>query len=1246
MANLFDSSDFNQDISGWNTSAVTTMNGMFSQAASFNQPIGAWDVSSVTDFNSMFNNADAFNQDLSGWTPVSATNMAFMFLNTDSFNQDLSSWDVQQVTTMESMFEGATSFNSPVNFVTNNALISVKNMFKSATSFNQPIPNWNNQIQDMSGFLYGATSFNSAVTALDTGTVTDMSYMFYGATSFNQDLSLLWTDWVTNMEGMFYGATSFNSSVSGWVTSSVTNMAYMFMYAGIFDQDLSSWDVSSVTTMNGMFSDASSFNQPIGSWNTASLSDAGGMFGGTTVFDKSLAGWNVSSITSFNSFGTALSRKNYDATLVSWSQQVSGTPYLQMSNSVMYTPEGKVGRDILISNGWTINDGGFDPYAYDGFEPVYPAYMDSPYAQDGMCVVPNRDIALDNVTLVDTSPNPQYARIYVQEYNLTGDILAVGNVTDRVAVFETPVNMKAGRQYLIYGWNGPDYIYDSGYRAVPAVLDSTFNKYEVNYTCQLDAGSLYEGNPLGAYTFTIEGITTHEEPYPITYYEVTNSYNDYTTTQGTNGWSYQCYQGATDTYYNMTYGAGFGGLGWTCDHIPTDQTSFPIVARGDDFPGGVAGMLMSHPGTNDNRWDYVITYTAPVSANYKFVYNLSGGDSFESYNGVELFGKKNFSETIFDYNMTTNNDVLSGTYEVYLTAGESFSIQGYNRANNAGDAMLNNNITVYSDVAPSIPPLSVGLLHYYPLDGSAADIVGAVDGTDIDSVFNASGVNNFSRFYGSGITQIDITRTTNGTVAGWVYYDTSGQNPEDFVAGMHWGYSQGACGGTDDIKILMNSSEAYLSVDCGWYYSPKIALSANTWHHLIMYYNSTYIGWYVDGVEQTGIEISIPLSPYLFLGGRHEWSGNYYDQVRVDEVAVYDRVLLSTEATQLSDGQVYNGAEWINATPSIIETVNLTNGLVKAFNFENSMADGLDGYSPSSIVGNSIIYTSGTNGSAAVFDGSTCAVYDTNAAFNFGSGDWSFSYWIKQVYTPIAKRQFGIGYDQQDHLNVAYTGSWGQDYQSGVHYSSWDYISSPHAPDNDNWVNFIVVKTGGYLHFYRNGVEWYNESTSDTLNNPYKFEIGCRQNTQDNLVEFYPGSLDALYFYNRALNGAERVALQTTYVPDSYNPPLVENSTISDPAPTVTPGANTTVELNLTMSSSQAVQLNVSNGAYSFMVDCGTGSVLDCPISLPYYAPPGLYDIAVIGETQTQQLTSVFDYAEGQYTGRIGDTVEFSGSVY
>ena len=67
MSYLFNLVHFNQNISNWDVSNVTTMEGMFAGASSFNQNISNWDVSKVENMIGMFVWAGSFNQDLSQW---------------------------------------------------------------------------------------------------------------------------------------------------------------------------------------------------------------------------------------------------------------------------------------------------------------------------------------------------------------------------------------------------------------------------------------------------------------------------------------------------------------------------------------------------------------------------------------------------------------------------------------------------------------------------------------------------------------------------------------------------------------------------------------------------------------------------------------------------------------------------------------------------------------------------------------------------------------------------------------------------------------------------------------------------------------------------------------------------------------------------------------------------------------------------------------------------------------------------
>ena len=105
-------------ISTWDTSNVTTMEGMFAGALSFNATL-LWNTSAVTNMREMFSGADSFAGTgsylgvpvLSTWNTSNVTIMTDMFNGASSFNADISGWNISSLLEADSMLTG-TAFST------------------------------------------------------------------------------------------------------------------------------------------------------------------------------------------------------------------------------------------------------------------------------------------------------------------------------------------------------------------------------------------------------------------------------------------------------------------------------------------------------------------------------------------------------------------------------------------------------------------------------------------------------------------------------------------------------------------------------------------------------------------------------------------------------------------------------------------------------------------------------------------------------------------------------------------------------------------------------------------------------------------------------------------------------------------------------------------------------------------------------------------------------------------------------
>jgi surface protein len=233
------------DVSGFDTSNVTSMGDMFDRCVSLKKlDVSGFDTSNVTDMGGMFEWCESLTAlDVSGFDTSKVTNMALMFDGcTNLTTLDVSGFDTSNVTNMNDMFDSCYSLTS----------------------------------LDVSGF--------------DTSNVTEMGWMFYCCKSLKTlDVSGFDTSKVTTMELMFSGCLSLPVlDVSGFDTAKVTNMYGMFdKCSSVSVIDVSGFDTGKVTTMGFMFTDCYKVKElDISGFDTSKVTNMGTLLYGCSSLTR------------------------------------------------------------------------------------------------------------------------------------------------------------------------------------------------------------------------------------------------------------------------------------------------------------------------------------------------------------------------------------------------------------------------------------------------------------------------------------------------------------------------------------------------------------------------------------------------------------------------------------------------------------------------------------------------------------------------------------------------------------------------------------------------------------------------------------------------------------------------------------------------------------------------------------------------------------------------------------------------
>ena len=282
---FYGATSFNQDISNWNVSTITTMTNMFTNitlsTTNYNLLLNTWSLLSLQNNVDFHAGSSKYSYGLTtisrnkiinnyNWTitddgqdsitiPPSSTmvlvytvpsnsktiTLPFSSSNNSSMNIYIDFGDLNTTHILT---------NSDVNYTYSTAgtyLVKITGTLKqfgngpygytNPTKLERVLSFGNLGIISLSGSFYNCSNLVEVPTSIPI-TLTNLEYGFYNCSSFN-DINI--TNWnmtnITNINKMFYNATQFNQNIFLWNVPNLIHFEYILYYATSFHIPLSGW---------------------------------------------------------------------------------------------------------------------------------------------------------------------------------------------------------------------------------------------------------------------------------------------------------------------------------------------------------------------------------------------------------------------------------------------------------------------------------------------------------------------------------------------------------------------------------------------------------------------------------------------------------------------------------------------------------------------------------------------------------------------------------------------------------------------------------------------------------------------------------------------------------------------------------------------------------------------------------------------------------------------------------------------
>jgi len=383
------------------------------------------------------------------------------------------------------------------------------------------------------------------------------------------------------------------------------------------------------------------------------------------------------------------------------------------------------------------------------------------------------------------------------------------------------------------------------------------------------------------------------------------------------------------------------------------------------------------------------------------------------------------------------------------------------------------------------------------------------------------------------ITLGDVTEfqmgTSDFTISVWVYY-TASQQSTIFSkrAGISANYNMYALSVIADPQFGGASENIWGFMRCSNSIDRPIdgGVQSGAWHNIVLhhdYSDSTSI--FVDGnfigkstVSLTG-DFDIIGNP-LVLGYSAEANANFYNG-KMDDIRIYNRALSLSEIDDL-----YNEPD-----PSTI--INLENGLVAKYTFNNGNADDESGLNNNGTINGAVLTSDrfgNTNRAFQFGSGQTITIPDVDTLDNFTAG-MSISFWLNAPSSPVNTNPLitkfsycGSGFDAYSIRYDQIGRMWTQiDDESGFDASQLGDI----AIADNNWHHVVIVWERPNFYYYVDGnfdlVSFAGMTAFDSeiSNSPSQLIFGHPAEDFCGGSYEYNEKLDDIRIYNRSLSEIE-----------------------------------------------------------------------------------------------------------------------------